>query len=143
MNTAIVILAALMVITILVMWKLVQKRSSVDNTVKRNLMNYELEIKYEGFHLMYDDLRQIDFKGAVLIHNSTHDKWYCHSSNRVFRDARRIFRGELGPKQIREDLRAGAKFSVRAVKLDISGYSSCGHLRHALLASYTAEKEKY
>lgn len=144
METMVVVLVVLLAIAICVAGYFAKKaRDYVGPTVRRSLMNLELETKIEGFRAMYTDLLRIDFEGAVLIHNSTLDKWYCHASEHVFRDAMRIFNGELGPRQISKDLRSGAKFSIRAVKLSISGFPSCDRLRYALETTYAEEKTKY
>ena len=110
---------------------------------KRDLMNFEIEMKLEGFRLHYDDLCRIDFEGAFAIHNSSKHIWYIEASPWVFHEAMKCIEGRQEPYEISEDVQRDDYFSVRFVKLRGTRYRDRYDLRRALEATYAAGKKKY
>jgi len=134
---------AIVGLVIIVLAFLFKNRTAVTEQDKRDLMNLEMEMKLEGFRSQYYDLRRIDFEGAFALHNSSKHIWYVGSSRQVYLEVMELISGKLRPYEIYEDVRNGDFFSVRAVKLEGSGYRDRYELRRALEATYAAWKKKY
>ena len=91
---------------------------------------------FAWFAQMYGDS---DFAGALIIHNSTQDKWYIRCDTQVCKAIREIIHNH--PKISKEF--KDEHFSFRLLPLESSGYGSPGDLRRALEEVYTTGKMKY
>jgi len=119
------------------------RKRATEEQNRRRLKNLVIKMPYEAFRWFLDQLHSSnDFEGAFAIHNSTQDKWYVDSAQKVFGEAKRVF--DEHPEIIR-DQEANCFFSVRIVPLSATRilYPTSKTLCNALDRAYVAGKNKY